>query len=780
MQPPLKARAGLQVGQVTMRETPAVDVALGAKPFEAAGVSKPIAARVMSSALGGQTLLTPAAMAALNPAMNAAGAAGAAIGSAGADGPRAVSHGHWHVKGLPEALELFEVGEAGAPFTPPPDSAKVYRVLRRGDLWLPLRELRHSLPAERDAFVGRRSSLHELARRFDQGARLLSLLGIGGGGKTRLATRFGWGWMGEFPGGVWFCDLAPGRTLEGLVSAVAQGLQVPLGQADPVLQIGNAIAGRGPCLVILDNFEHLARHAQATLGHWLDRAAEAVFLVTTREVLGMVGEETFALAPLATADATRLFKRRAAAAKRDFDPGPDDLAAINTLVGMLDGLPLAIELAAARVRALAPRALLARMSERFKLLASSGGRQDRQATLRATFDWSWGLLATAEKAALAQLSVFEGGFTLESAAAVIDLSHLPDPPWTLEVVNSLVDKSFIRTLGDERFDLLVSVQAYAAEHLCTEGRYSGSGPPALAAAHARHGAGFAALGPQRATQNACAELDNLVAACRRAVVAGDAERAAGTLDGAWAAINLQGPFKAGMDLAQGVCAMAGLSGGAAAHAQVVMAGALEALGQRVQAMRHYESALQHARAAADTACEAAATIRLGVLRARAGQVDAARDAHHRALLMARQLGNGALECAALNGLGIVDFDAGRLEQAQLHYEQALGLARRVSDSRWQGILLGNLGNLHANLGHMDEARACFEESLQGVRKLGDRQREGNTLSNLGMLHYLQGELDDARAAFEQSLAVARAGPCAPGVCRAGQPRAGLRRTGPAG
>ncbi|MBL8307059.1 MAG: hypothetical protein JNM33_10205, partial [Rubrivivax sp.] len=187
---PLKARAGLHVGQITLRENSAEDVALGAKPFEADGVSKPIAARVMSTALGGQTLVTRAALDALGEVPQ-----------------RVVAHGHWHVKGIPVPLELFEVGEPSAPFTPPPDSAKVFRVVRQGDLWLPVRELRHSLPAERDAFVGRRDTLQELARRFDEGARLVSLLGIGGTGKTRLATRFGWGWMGEFPGGVWFCDL---------------------------------------------------------------------------------------------------------------------------------------------------------------------------------------------------------------------------------------------------------------------------------------------------------------------------------------------------------------------------------------------------------------------------------------------------------------------------------------------------------------------------------------------------------------------------------------------
>ena len=727
----MKARAGLHVGSVTIREAPAEDVALGAKPFEVDGVSKPIAARVMSTALGGQTLLTAQAVAALS--------------AGGGPLPRTVSHGHWQVKGLPLPIELFEAGDDDAPYMPPPDSAKVWRVVKHGDktsgLWLPLRELPHSLPAERDAFVGRRRTLLALARRFDAGARLVSVLGIGGGGKTRLATRYGWAWMGEYPGGVWFCDLAPARGVEGIASAVAQGLQVPLGQEDPIVQLGNAIAGRGACLVILDNFEHLARHAESTLGRWLDRAGEARFLVTTREVLGISGEETLALAPLAAHDAQALFTRRAEAARRDFQPGPEDQAAIATLVSLLDGLPLAIELAAARTRTLAPRALLARMSERFKLLASSGGRLDRQATLRATFDWSWGLLPTAEKAALAQLSVFEGGFTLEAAEAVIDLGHLPDPPWTLDVVQALVDKSFVRTLGDERYDLLGSVQAYAAEHLAGEGRYTGSGAAAVVQAEARHGAWFAALGPLQAAAHAGAELDNLVVACRRAVLAGDATLAAGALDGAWAALSLRGPFSVGVTLA--------------AHVHAVWGHALEAAGQRSAATEHLQSALGLAEAAGDAACEAAASIRLGGLQARAGQPDAARVRHSHALALARRAGDTALECAALNGLGIVEFDQGRMEQAQVHYEAALVLARQTGDRRWEGTVSGNLANLHASQGRLERAVTLGEEGLAVVRRLGDKQREGNLVANLGVTRFLLGDLPGASAALEQGLAVAR-------------------------
>ena len=735
---PLKARAGLHVGQVTIRETPAEDVALGAKPFEVDGVSKPIAARVMSTALGGQTLVTRAALDALGKLPQ-----------------RVLAHGHWRVKGIPAPLELFEIGDEGAPFMPPPDSAKVFRVVQQGDIWLPVRELRHSLPAERDAFVGRRSQLQDLARRFDGGARLVSVLGIGGGGKTRLATRFGWSWLGEFPGGVWFCDLAPARALEGLVSAVAQGLQLPLGSDDPVQHIGQAIAGRGPCLVILDNFEQLARHAETTLGRWLERAAEACFLVTTREVLGIAGEETLALAPMGAADAAALFERRAAAAKRNFAPGPDDEQAIATLVKLLDGLPLAIELAAARVRTLTPRALLARMSERFKLLASSGGRQDRQATLRAAFDWSWDLLPSAEKMALAQLSVFEGGFTLESAEAVIDLSELADPPWTLDVVNALVDKSFVRPLGEDRFDLLVSVQAYAAEHLQTVGRFAGSGPAALAAAQLRHAEWFAGLGPQRATENRCADLDNLVAACRRSVAAGDPARAAGALDGAWGALNLLGPLRAGIELATTVCEMPALAGAQAAHAHAVLGWALEASGERGPAAVHLEQAVALAQAAGDAACEAAASTRLGGLYLRSGDVARARERHGHALTMSRRAGDAAVECSALNALGTLEFDQGRLEQASVHYEAALEIARRIGHRRMLGILVGNVGNLRAQQGRMDEALRGCEEGLALARLTSDRTREAVTLSNLGALQHLVGRHEESVGTGLEALRMAR-------------------------
>jgi predicted ATPase/class 3 adenylate cyclase/Tfp pilus assembly protein PilF len=736
--PPLAARAGLHVGLVTLRENSPSDVALGAKPIEVEGVAKATAARVMSAAMGGQILLSSDARRSLR-----------------ADGLRLQSHGHWRLKGLDEPLELFEVGDDRAPFVPPSDGDKAYRVVRQGELWLPAREIRHSLPAEGDAFVGRVDALAELARQIRSGARLVSVLGIGGTGKTRLVLRYGRSWLGEFPGGVWFCNLAPARGVDGIASAVAQGLDVPLGKDDPVIQLGHAIAGRGPCLVIFDNFEQVARYAGQTLGHWLARAEQARFLVTTREVLGLAGEVVLALPPLPPADGAALFVQRAEAAKPDFQPSSDDQAAIAPLVALLDGLPLAIELAAARVRVMPPRILLARMSERFKLLASKGGRLDRQSTLRAAFDWSWDLLPPPERAALAQLSVFEGGFTLEAAEAVIDLSTWDDAPWTVDAVQALVDKSFVRSRGNGRFDLLVSVQVYAAEHLQTEGRYPGSGCQAKASAELRHVEWYAALGEIRAVEGHCADLDNLVTACRRAVAVGDGDLAADALDGTWAALNLRGPFEAGVELAESVCAMPGLNDRAAAHAQAALAYALVTRGRPGPARALYDHALARARAAGERAWEARVLSRLAWLHESEGDMHEARAQYLAAIRMACELDDRRLECWVTNSLGNLESVEGRMGEALARYEQALALARATDDQRMQGNVLGNLGLLNLEAGRLVEARARYDESFALAREIGDRRLEGNMLCNLGMLCMLQERHADAEAASSAALVIAQ-------------------------
>ena len=745
----LEARAGLHVGDVVLRENTPEDIARGAKPLEVDGIAKPVAARVMSIAEGGQTLATTQAVKALDISTVKCEPDGRVEG----EGLLAVTHGHWMLKGVRHPQELFEIGVQGeAPFTPPPDAAKAWRVHWQNGAWVPVRQVKHSLPAERDAFVGRDEDLAELAQRLDDGARLVSVLGIGGTGKTRLVTHFGWTWLGSFPGGVWFCDLSEARSADGIAYAVATALDVPLGK-EPFAQLGHAIAGRGRCLVILDNFEQVARHAPETLGRWLDRAAEAQYVVTTREVLGLPGEKSLALAPLPKSDGARLFVERARDAKRDF--APDDTASIEALVQLLDGLPLAIELAAARVRLMPPKTLLSRMSQRFRLLTSSGGRRDRQATLRGALDWSWDLLSGDEQSALAQVSVFEGGFTLEAAAAVLELGEL----WPEDAVQALLDKSLVRRVSDERFDLLVSVQEYAAERLDGLGQRS--------AAESRHGAWCAGFGSEEALDSLsvhggvarrwalAAELDNIVAASRRAVARCDGATAAATLKASWEPLSMRGPYAVAADLATAALALPDLAPPTRFALTIVLGHAMSLSGLGTNALARFNEALAIARDIGDRRSEGHALGDVGIVNRSQGRPDEAQAHYEASLAIAREVGDRRSEGHGLGALGLLHMNQGRPNEARANFEASLAIHREVGNLRSEGVVLTNLGTLDSHQGRTTEARAHYDQALAIHREVGDRRLEGMVLGNLGGLYTQQGRSDEARAHFEEALAIAR-------------------------
>ncbi|MBS1176454.1 MAG: hypothetical protein H6R06_866 [Proteobacteria bacterium] len=729
---PLTARAGLHVGDVILRANSPEDVAHGAKPLEVEGIAKPIAARVMSLALGGQTLLTAEARSAL-----------------GETALRVQSHGFWRIKGIAEPVELFEAGDERAPFTPPPDSAKVYRVVRRDELWLPLREVRHSLPAQRDAFVGRHDALAALARRLDDGARLVSVLGIGGSGKTRLAVRFGWIWLGDFPGGIWFCDLSAARDIDGIVQAVAQGLDAELGAGDPVQQLGHAIAGRGNCLVILDNFEQVVRLAGETIGRWLDRAQQARFVVTTREVLGLPGEDALALAPLSPQESRVLFERRAASARLNYASCADDAAAIPSLVGLLDGLPLAIELAAARVRAMSTRELLARMDRRLSMLAARGGRHDRQATLRATFDWSWDLLSDIERSALAQLSVFEGGFTIDAAEFVLELPASDGRALTLDVLQALVDKSLVQRVAAARYSLLVSVQEYAAERM----RELANDHSGVAAVELRHAEYYGSRDGN--VVQARAEIENCMAALRRVEATGDAGMVVNLLERSWAGLQQRGPFRVAAELARKILKFS--RGDTAQRARVswIAGDALQHCGRGNEAYEHLETAAALFAASGDKAGQARALRKLGDLDITLGRAAQARERLEAALVAAREIGLGDLEVDVLTSMGSLAEAEGRPDDAQCLTRAAIDRAVSIGDRWREGAAYGNLAVLCAQAGRMNEALQHHSAALSAADATDDRSLQGNTLVNMGMLQQLLGDNAAAQSSLERALAVVR-------------------------
>lgn len=755
----LRARVGLHVGAVTLRENLAEHVARGAKPLEVEGLAKPFAARVMALAAGGQTLLSAAAR--------------AALGGARPHDTQIESHGHYRVKGLAEPIEIFEVGvHDRSGFAPPPDTDKAYRVVPLGDHWSPLRAIRNNLPGEPNAFVGRTAELRALAQRLDAGARLLTVLGPGGTGKTRLVRRYGLTWLGDWPGGVYFCDLSDAQSIDDIHSAVAIALGIPLGRGEAGLQLGHAIAGRGRCLVILDNFEQVVEHAPASLGRWLGRATEASFVVTSRARLHLSGEELFPLDPLPVpGDAIELFVQRARAQQAGFVLGEGNRAAVAEVVRLLDGLPLAIELAAARTRVLSAAQIVERLSDRFRLLAGAGGPAARQATLRAAIDWSWDLLAPWEQAAFAQCSVFEQGFTLQAAESVLDLSAWPKAPETIDAIQALVDKSLLRSwipAGQTRhgieepcFGMLLSLHEYAAEKLVGSGI---TDPCEIEQRHERYFAGFGTdeaieslyrHGGIRRRRALALQLENLVAACRRAAGRGHGDTAVAAFRAAWEVLDLQGPYALGAALGDTVLALDGLTPSSRVTALWTRALAAWRAGRMDDAAAGLAQALALARASRERQREGGVLFSMGNLHGEQGRMDEAQRCYEAALAIQREVGQRRMEAVILANLGNVHGEQSRAEAARSCYDAALAIHRGIGNRSGEGTVLGNLGNLLCDQGRMDEARASYLQALAIAREVGSRSSEGGVLGNLGILDYEQGRLDEARAHLEAALAIHR-------------------------
>ncbi|MEO8525773.1 MAG: tetratricopeptide repeat protein [Caldimonas sp.] len=729
LRPALLARAGLHLGPVVLRETPRGDVALGAKPLEIDGTAKPLVSRVMALAAGGQTLITRAAK--------------ESIDAAGRDTP---SHGHWRMKGIEEPVHIYELAEAGNALLPPVDCEKAYCVVQSGGLWVPRREVANNLPAPRDPFIGRRRVLRRLTAELGGTNRLTSIVGTAGVGKTRLAIQWGRSCIGDFAGGVWFCDLSQVRSLDGIHFAVSRALDVPLGR-EPAHQLRDAIVGRGRCLVILDNFEQVVSHAAATLGTWLDAAPLSTFLVTTREVLSLPGETVFHLDPMEIGEAIELFAERASAIEQSVLATADNRRTVEQLVRLLDGLPLAIELAAARTRVVSPKALLMRMGERFKLLSSRGGRVDRQATLKAAFDWSWDLLTAIERTTLAQASVFIGGFRLEAVEALVLLPGGGDF-WLPDVIHSLVDKSLIRHVSEDRFDLLESLREYAGDQL------RAYGSEAVVEAERRHGSYFASQSFENAGLGTLAEVGNVVASCRRAVARSDPETSAPAVINAWELLQMRGPYVLGLELVQAVLQME-LPPLARAKLLTIQGRALLMCGQGSGAREALVSALAGAKNTGDSALIGRTLAAVGELDVFEARMDDAKINYTHALEISRAIGHVALECATLNGLGIVNNNLGLLSEARVNFEAVLTVARRTGQLRWESAAVGNLGQVLAHVGLADEALAMFSLAVDTALRAGDRLWEGNMLCNLGLLLHERSDEVGASANLERALVISR-------------------------
>jgi predicted ATPase len=622
------------------------------------------------------------------------------------------------------------------------------------------------LPTEPEVFIGRNTVLETLHRRLTGGERLVTLLGTAGIGKTRLAVRYGWQHLDAWPGGVTFCDLSEARSVEGVVHAVASALGVPLDRDDPVRKIGHALAGRGRSLMILDNFEQVAAHAVATLGVWLEQSTETSFVATSRERLGLAGETPIEVEPLdPVTEGPALFEARARVHRPEFVVSSVDRPTLREIIELLDGLPLAIELAASRLRVLGLGELRDRLVDRLALL--TGGRRGRHETLRAALDGSWELLEVWERSAVAQASVFDGGFVLEAAEAVIELAEWPDAPPVLDVVQSLVDKSWLRArviLGAPRFSMFAIVQEYAAEKLRYHGvDRDGARLPSADEVERRHGAYYAAMGTSDQIESGSAsrwaehhqEINNLVAACRRSVRLGDSTSAMNAFAAVWNAIGLNGHFEVAAGLGRLVLGMIDLPPVVRARALWVYGVVMSRQGRADEALRAQEEALALYRDAGDRRGEGLVLGMLGLLHFRQGRIEIARRQLRAALAIHREAGNRWWEGIVLGNLGGIDAEQGRLDEGRRCMEEALVVHHATGNRRDAAIVLANLAGLDHFQGRTQDVVKRFKEALAIHRELGHRHGEAVVLDNMGALLIRRGQLDEARRRIHEALGIFR-------------------------
>jgi len=593
-------------------------------------------------------------------------------------------------------------------------------------------ELPNNLPSVLSPFIGRERELADV-RDLVGSARLVTLTGAGGSGKTRLALQAAAEQIGAARDGVWFADLAPLTEEDQVARAVAAVLGLP-DAGDQTAGVIRALAGQ-EALLLLDNCEHLIGAAAKFCDQVIQHCPKVRFLATSREPLGIDGERVYRVPSLslpgrdaesaddlAGSDAVRLFVARA----RVHDPrfALDDATAplVATICRRLDGIPLALELAAARLSSMSLQHVSERLDQRFRLLTGgSRNAMPRQQTLQATVDWSFGLLSSAERDTLTRLSVFVGGFELEAAEAICAGADL-DALDVMDLVGSLVDKSLVvadRGSESVRYRLLETIRQYSAQELV---RAAGEAEAMrVRDCHAEYylklavAAAPALTGPQqgRYLRQLDREWDNVRGAL--AHLRAD-ERSDDVL-------------RLGVAVSRFV-----LSRG---HTEVIsyLGGALSA-------------------ATADTDLRARAhqvvsQLTLHLLHKDPAELPGAKAHAEQALALARATGNAAVEARALSCLFVAAFVAGDREQAQRLSAESVAVARRTKDAQLVGELL-NFASVDA---FGDEARRAHEEALANFRASGDVLFVASELHSLSGIDLVDGHTAAACAQLEQAISL---------------------------
>jgi predicted ATPase/class 3 adenylate cyclase len=693
---PLRVRCGLHVGEVERRDN----------DYFGSPVNR--AARIMSAAHGGQVLLSQAA----------------------ADELRNI---------LPVEVSLRDLGRVRLKDLSTPE--QVYQVVHstlRQD-FPALRSLEatpNNLPQQRTRFIGREHALAE-AQRLLTNTRLLTLTGSGGCGKTRLGLQVAADSLERFPDGAWLVELAP-ISDPGLVpqtAATVLGLKEASGKG--VVQTLIDYLKDKQLVLLLDNCEHLLDASAQLTNALLRQCPQVTILASSREALGVEGEQTYRVpslslpdpkrahtpASVASFEAIQMFTDRAVLVRPDFAVTDQNASLLAAICYRLDGIPLAIELAAARVRSLSVQEINNKLNQRFRLLTGgSRAALPRQQTLRSMIDWSYDLLSATEQAAFRGLSVFAGGWTLEAAEDVCSGESVAKED-VLELLTALTDKNLVlaeERNGETRYRLLETLRQYARDRLLEDGEGESW--------RDRHLACFVSLAEEAkpllrgADQQVWldrleTEHDNLRAALM------------------WSSEG-RGDALTGLRLANALYTFWYVHG-YFGEAHIWLTGLLAVVSN----------------APADARAEALG--KAGVMAWQQGNYSTARRLQEEGLAIYREMGDRRGIASAVIDLGAVDFDQGDFRAARARFEEGLAIRRELGNAQGIAGALHNLGAVANACGDNQAAWTFLEEGLSIYRELGDLWGIAMALSNLGSLAVERSEIALAQALHEESLTIRR-------------------------
>jgi predicted ATPase len=686
-----EAMAGLEETQIRIR----VGVHTGEPgldPPSYVGVEVHLAARIMSAGHGGQVLLSQATCELL-------------------DGEVLRDLGEYRLKDFDEPVQLFQLGTVDFP---------------------PLKTISNTnLPRPASSFVGRQRERGEVVELLGNGARLVTLAGPGGSGKTRLAIEAASELVPSFKAGVFWVGLAQLRDPALVPEEIAQTLGARGDLAEHV--------GERELLLLLDNFEQVME-ATPSLSALLERCPHLKLLVTSRELLRIQGEVEYPVPPLAESEAVELFCARA-----QLEPNET----IAELCRRLDELPLAVELAAARTSVLAPAQILERISQRLDLLRGGRDADPRQQTLRATIEWSCELLSEPEKQLFGRLSVFAGGCTLGAAEEIVGAD--------VDTLQSLVDKSLVRHTSD-RFWMLETIGELAGERLADSDEAE--------EVRRRHASYFLALAERAAPalkgadQPATlarlkAEHDNLRASLDRFFDDHEPELAVTLAGELWLFWCLHGHVTEGRRWLRRALEVAPDQPTEARATVLEGAGCLaHEQGDEAEANRLLEASLSCAKQVGAVSAAASAAAHLcGVLNM--SDPRAAVTAGEGAVGLARKAGDDYVLAVALNNLGHATALLGENERSTAYFEESLELRRRIGDMSGVALSLTNLAGGVFEEGDTTRATAMLVEAAEIATAVGNKRQLSAAVGALGWFAYTEERWDEAEAQARESLRLGR-------------------------